>query len=700
MPEHADGPPASGGGTALRRTAMFAALHLAATLAGRMELAGGETFGLVWPAAGVGALWLLVQRHERSRWLDMLAMVTIFVVVNLLTDSTLPSALFFTAVNVAQILVFLRVLSRACPDLWDSPPWGAFERVRHLWGLLAAAAAAAAVGALVVPTVLGVLTGQWSAPSAVAWWARNTVNMAVIPALGLCLGRLPDRRVPASRRTSAWRAVREASDQAGGWRIAEFCALLAASAVAYLVAFGVSRDLPLAFLLIAVTVWAAVRFSTTVVALHTLVTGMVAIVLTVYGSGPFAIIDSPASRVLVAQVFVGMVAVVGLALVLGRDERERLTEQRIAAEKEAAAQAGMLAAIVDSMYDGLIVLDAGGRFLMSNPAARRLLGVDGVTGDIAEHRLFHPDGTPIGVERMPHRLALAGQEIRDMDVLVRVPGLAGELMLSVSATRLPVNGGAAAVVFHDVTAERRHRDELAAFAGVVAHDLLNPLTTIDGWLQILADAVKPPPGDDAPSGVDDSIAHIQRASGRMQELIQDLLAHATARDAPITPVPVDLGTLVREIAATRGDVPAGPGGARAPVFRIGELAAVLADRALVRQLVDNLIGNAVKYTAPGARPEITVTSAPERPGWIRVEVADRGIGIPPGQHEAIFENFRRAHEGGSYSGSGLGLAICKRIVERHGGTIGVRDNPGGGSRFHFTLPAAGAAPPAEADATP
>ncbi|WP_327011538.1 sensor histidine kinase [Dactylosporangium sp. NBC_01737] len=71
-----------------------------------------------------------------------------------------------------------------------------------------------------------------------------------------------------------------------------------------------------------------------------------------------------------------------------------------------------------------------------------------------------------------------------------------------------------------------------------------------------------------------------------------------------------------------------------------------------------------------------------------VEITDNGIGIPAGQHEAIFNNFHRAHRSGGYAGTGLGLAICKRIVERHGGSIVATDNPGGGSRFAFTLPAA------------
>ncbi|GGL20070.1 ATP-binding protein [Planomonospora parontospora] len=677
----------------LRRTAGFAALYTAAAFAGRMQLVGGTVLGLVWPAAGVGTVWLLAQRHERSRWLDLTALAAVSAVVNLATGATLPVAVSFAAANLLQVLVFLWLFARTCPDLWSAPGWGDFMRVRHLWGLLAASLAGALAGALIGPTTLAVTTGRWSALTTAVWLTRNVVSIVTITALGLCLGRLSERRAAAPERPSWWQAVREAWGRAEDRRIAECSALLVTSAAAYVGTFWIMNDLPMAFLLTAITVWTAVRFSTAFTALHGLVVGAAALVFTLYGGGPFASVASPAARVLVAQVFAGMITVVGLALALGRDERDVLDRRRAAAEQEVFAQAGMLSAIVESMHDGLAVIDAGGRFVMSNPAARWMLGVTGppaappTTADAYE--LLHPDGTPIGERQLPYRLALAGHEVRGMDVLVCAPGSGTDgRMLNVSATRLPSDPPRAVVVFHDVTDERRHRDELAAFAGVVAHDLLNPLGTIDGWVEILSDAVGAAPGDEAPGGAGDSITRIRQASARMRELIQDLLAHTAARDAPITPVPVDLGRAVREVAAARGDLPEAAARGRAPVFHIGELAAVRADRVLLRQLLDNLIGNAVKYTAPGERPEITVTSAAERPGWVRVEIADRGIGIPPGQHEAIFQSFRRAHEGRSYSGSGLGLAICKRIVERHGGTIGVRDEPGGGSRFHFTLPAA------------
>ncbi|MFC4062751.1 histidine kinase dimerization/phospho-acceptor domain-containing protein, partial [Planomonospora corallina] len=154
---------------------------------------------------------------------------------------------------------------------------------------------------------------------------------------------------------------------------------------------------------------------------------------------------------------------------------------------------------------------------------------------IGEHTLLRPDGTPMGGQQMPHMLALAGHEVRGMDVLVCPSDGREERLLSVSATRLPACDQAVVVIFYDVTAERRHRDELMAFAGVVAHDLVSPLTTVDSWTQLLAEAVEPD------SEIADGVTRIRRAAGRMRETIQDLLAHATARDAAITPEPTGLG---------------------------------------------------------------------------------------------------------------------------------------------------------------
>ena len=117
----------------------------------------------------------------------------------------------------------------------------------------------------------------------------------------------------------------------------------------------------------------------------------------------------------------------------------------------------------------------------------------------------------------------------------------------------------------------------------------------------------------------------------------------------------------------------------------GPIPAVAADPVLLRQVVDNLLGNALKYVVPGEEPKVEVTGE-ATDGLVVISVADHGIGLPGGEHDRIFDEFHRAHYR-DYEGSGLGLSICRRIVSRHGGTIVARDNPAGrGTVFEFTLP--------------
>jgi signal transduction histidine kinase/integral membrane sensor domain MASE1 len=666
-----------------------------------MTLIGGSTLSLVWPSAGVSVLWFLAQRRARTRWPDLAAFTACTLAVNVWTGASFGLAVCFLAANLVQVGTFLLLFARLSPDSWTADGLGELVRVRQLWRLLQAAAGATLCGAAAVSAGMWLIGTHLSWLTTSVWIARNIVSIVLIGGVGLRLAALlrvhPLRPGPGS----VWSAARDTLRTTPRWRKAEYGALVLASATAYVVAFGLNHGLPLAFPLLVVTVWAGLRFNTTFVVVHDLLVGATAILFTLYGHGPFATIGSPPVRAFVAQAFVAMVAVLGLALALGRDERDALLHQLADAEESASEQAGLLATIVDAMHDGLVVIDSEDRFLMRNRAAADLLDdlgppaapSSGTTGiDVGHFGLLHPDGTPMSEEELPYRQALAGREIRAVDMLVRNRAMPEGRMFSVSATCLPAGAGGTAavvVVFHDVTAERRDRDELAAFAGVVAHDLRNPLSAVDGWIDVLDETVEDVPGG-APGMALESIARIRHASARMRNLINDLLTHSTARAAALSPVPVDLGEAVREVIATRGsdDAAAGREGRPEPRFHVGDLPRVEADPVLLRQLLDNLIGNATKYVAPGAAPEIAVTAEPAEEGWVRVEVADRGIGIPPGQHEAVFGNFHRAHHTAGYTGSGLGLAICKRIVERHGGTIGARDNPGGGTRFHFTLPAA------------
>ena len=230
---------------------------------------------------------------------------------------------------------------------------------------------------------------------------------------------------------------------------------------------------------------------------------------------------------------------------------------------------------------------------------------------------------------------------------------------------------------------RAREAELTAFAYEVAHDLRGPLTPIAGYARILA--------EDLAAGVREverlvpNLDRICHGVDRMESLIRDLLAYATARDGAIHPEPIDLQAMVAAIVAERtGHLRLTD--ALEPDISTGPLPTVRADPVLCRQLLDNLIGNALKYTYPDRAAHIAISGQSQPDGWVRVDVADRGIGIPAGDQERVFATFQRATTGRVYAGTGLGLAICRRVVDRHHGSIRVGDNPGGGSRFSFTLP--------------
>jgi signal transduction histidine kinase len=360
------------------------------------------------------------------------------------------------------------------------------------------------------------------------------------------------------------------------------------------------------------------------------------------------------------------------------------------AEAESRRQAGLLGAVMASLGDGVGVVDADGAFLLHNPAAQALLGVrDDVAGpgDWQEHYgLYRPDGrTPFPMDELPLIRALSGESCDGVEMVVRNRQRPEGILLSVDGRPLDPSAGqhGAVAVFHDITELRRYETDLAVFAGVVAHDLKAPLAVIRGHCEAVGEDLGDAPPSPELHEARATMARIINGVDRMAGLIDTLLAYSTARDAALRMQAVDLGPLVAtvihdRIAHLRAE--------DRPDFYTGPLPEVWADPAMLRHVLDNLVGNAIKYVRPGTVARVDIT-AEERPGpWTRVVFADRGIGIPDEDKPEIFETFHRASTAAGYAGTGLGLAICKRIVERHSGEIGVTDNPGGGTRVHFTLP--------------
>lgn len=232
----------------------------------------------------------------------------------------------------------------------------------------------------------------------------------------------------------------------------------------------------------------------------------------------------------------------------------------------------------------------------------------------------------------------------------------------------------------------RSNAELDRFAAAVAHDLKGPLTSIRGYAELLAEA---------PLSARElsAVGTIERNAGRMATLIDDLLGYARASSEPLALADVDAATLVRDVV---GDLahPLADSGAHVTV---GPLPTVSAHPALLRQVLANLVGNALKYVAPGVAPRVHVDARRRGDSW-ELRVVDNGVGVPADAAESIFGLFSRA-AGDAYEGTGIGLSTCQRIVGRHGGRIWVESAPGGGSAFCFTLPVAGA-PAAPAGLSP
>jgi signal transduction histidine kinase len=232
-------------------------------------------------------------------------------------------------------------------------------------------------------------------------------------------------------------------------------------------------------------------------------------------------------------------------------------------------------------------------------------------------------------------------------------------------------------------ATRRHRGtgrrrgtnreaELRSLMTMTSHDLRSPLTTIAAHLELLRDEL----GDHAA----EDLAVMERAVRRMERLLDNLVDYARSTQNELRITTVALDQVVADVTADRVTT-----ANRARVTVDGTLPEVQADAELLRHVIDNLIGNAIKYTARGATAALRVSSR-TIDGEVRVEVADNGIGIPEADRPRVFDAFHRSANSGGYQGTGLGLAICRRIVERHGGRIGVTEAPAGGSLFWFTLP--------------
>ncbi len=239
----------------------------------------------------------------------------------------------------------------------------------------------------------------------------------------------------------------------------------------------------------------------------------------------------------------------------------------------------------------------------------------------------------------------------------------------------------------------RSNEQLAAFAGQVSHDLRGPLTGMIGFVEVLT---KLP----SVAGDEKAMRFVELAASsgrRMVGLLQDLLAHAKV-GGRLRPVRLELGEVVR---AAADDLAAEFAAAGAALRIAGPLPALVADRSQLRSVLQNLLSNAVRYRPAGHQPTVSVRAV-RQPGRWRIEVVDDGIGVPVGRGDP-FAPLVRLHSGSeapaAADGSGLGLASCRRIVEAHGGQIGLDPGPERGTVAWFTIPDPAPPDPSEGSAS-
>jgi PAS domain S-box-containing protein len=397
-----------------------------------------------------------------------------------------------------------------------------------------------------------------------------------------------------------------------------------------------------------------------------------------------------------------------LASIIDISERKLAEEELHRAKESAEAANRVLDSSLKSIADGVIVADSTGKFLFWNEEAEEIIGVGStdtpIEGWSSRYGCFLSDMvTPCPSEDLPLVRTIRGEEVHEVDLFIRNSNKPDGVWISVNGRPMrddanEVQGGV--IVFRDMTERRqaqetlarqaqelaRSNTELQQFAYIASHDLQEPLRKVQSFGDMLAKDAGPALSVDG----HDYLKRMQNAAARMQHLINDLLSYSRVATQAQPFETVDLTLIASEVLSDLESRIASTGGQ----VHVGELPCLDADPLQMRQLLQNLIGNALKFHRPNVPPVVSVLSrrirletvaGAERPTQ-EITVQDNGIGFDEKYLVKLFAPFQRLHGRGEYEGTGIGLAICKKIVDRHGGTITARSVPGEGSRFIVTLP--------------
>src|ERR1700729_1708647 len=364
-----------------------------------------------------------------------------------------------------------------------------------------------------------------------------------------------------------------------------------------------------------------------------------------------------------------------------------------AAEKHLAQMEGRYRGLLEAAPDAMVVVNQGGEIVLLNLQAEKQFGYrrdellgQKVTNIIPEgfaERLIADDlrSTEDALaQQIGTGIELTGQR-KDgsafpIEIMLSPLQNAEGTLVTAAIRNIGVRKDAEATLLQKVEELNRSNEELGQFAYIASHDLQEPLRMVASYTQLLSRRYKGKLDSDA----DEFIAFAVDGAGRMQRLIQDLLAFSrvgtkgkdlleTSSEEALQQALINLRGAIQESGALVTHDP---------------LPSVLADEMQLVQLFQNLIGNAIKYQNPGV-PKVHISATKNGGKQWTFAVKDNGLGIDPQYFERIFGMFQRLHKREEFAGTGIGLAICKKIVERHGGSISVESQPGEGSTFSFAL---------------
>ena len=335
-----------------------------------------------------------------------------------------------------------------------------------------------------------------------------------------------------------------------------------------------------------------------------------------------------------------------------------------------SAERNRLAAILETVADGVLIIDLGGRVVALNPAAERLLQAR------AEWAL----GEPFMAVARDHELSELLERPDRTERLIEL----GHPRRQVRAitTTIPGSGGQRLLLLQDLTELRRLESVRRDFVANVSHELRTPIAAIKAIVETLEDGAL-----EDPAAARTFLSSLNEEVDRLALMVRELLelSRIESGQAELAPQPTGVATLLTA-AVERMRPLAERAGLELQLSIRPDLPPVLADPERVEQVLANLIHNGVKFTPPGGSVGVRASTGD---GVVAISVADSGIGIPPEDLDRIFERFFKTDRSRSGGGTGLGLAIAKHLVRAHGGRIWAESDGSRGTTFTFTLPIAG-----------